>query len=91
LASGTLLADDPLLTVRRVEGRSPAQGRDRSDRASAGDARFFADDGAGRLIVCGDAAAISQQVMPSAFRRQDGRCVPAPSSRRWERTAFGAS
>ncbi|CAA9357234.1 MAG: Possibly 2,5-diamino-6-ribosylamino-pyrimidinone 5-phosphate reductase, fungal [uncultured Microvirga sp.] len=55
---GTLLADDPLLTVRRVEGRSPARVViDPTGRAPA-DARFFADDGAGRLVVCGDTAAV---------------------------------
>ncbi len=53
---GTLLADDPLLTVRRVEGCSPARVVIDPTGRAPGDARFFADDGAVCLVVCGDTA-----------------------------------
>lgn len=58
---GTLLADDPLLTVRRVEGRSPARVViDPTGRAPA-DARLFAEDGVARLVVCDEGAAAPEQ------------------------------
>ncbi|WP_245454330.1 RibD family protein [Aquabacter cavernae] len=48
---GTVVADDPLLTVRRVEGRSPARVViDPSGRVDP-DARCLADDGARRFVV----------------------------------------
>lgn len=48
---GTVCADDPLLTVRRVPGRSPARVViDPSGRADP-HARCFADDGTRRLVV----------------------------------------
>ncbi len=49
---GTLVADDPQLTVRRVEGRSPARVViDPQGRAPPA-ARFFARDGVRRIVVC---------------------------------------
>lgn len=48
---GTIVADDPLLTVRRVSGRSPARVvLDPSGRADP-DAHCFQDDGARRVVV----------------------------------------
>ncbi|MGE0626830.1 MAG: RibD family protein [Hyphomicrobiaceae bacterium] len=48
---GTVVADDPLLTVRRVPGRNPARiVIDPAGRCPA-DARLFCDDGVRRLIV----------------------------------------
>jgi riboflavin-specific deaminase-like protein len=48
---GTVAADDPLLTVRRVAGRSPARVvLDPSGRADPG-ARCFAQDGVRRVVV----------------------------------------
>ncbi len=54
---GTVLADDPLLTVRRVDGRSPARVVIDPAGRSPADARCFAEDGAMRLIVCAEDAA----------------------------------
>ena len=51
---GTVLADDPLLTVRRVPGRHPARVViDPYGQLDSG-AKFLAADGVRRLIVCGD-------------------------------------
>lgn len=48
---GTVIADDPQLTVRRVPGRSPARAvLDPNGRLPA-DARCLADDGARRLVL----------------------------------------
>ncbi len=48
---GTVIADDPLLTVRRVAGSSPARiVIDPSGRLPA-DARCLADDGARRVVI----------------------------------------
>lgn len=52
---GTVAADDPYLTVRRVTGRHPARVViDPNDRMSP-HARVLADDGIRRLVVCGAA------------------------------------
>lgn len=48
---GTLVADDPMLNVRRVEGRNPARVViDPSGRLPAG-GRWLADDGARRIVI----------------------------------------
>lgn len=48
---GTVIADDPRLTVRRVTGRDPARVViDRNGRAPAA-ARVFDDDGARRIVI----------------------------------------
>lgn len=55
---GTVLADDPLLTVRRVDGASPARVViDPSGRIPP-TARCLADDGARRLVICRTGAAV---------------------------------
>ncbi|MBX7199063.1 MAG: RibD family protein [Rhodospirillaceae bacterium] len=53
---GTVMADDPQLTVRRVKGAQPARVIvDPNGRAPAG-ARCFADDGARRIVLTRAAA-----------------------------------
>jgi diaminohydroxyphosphoribosylaminopyrimidine deaminase/5-amino-6-(5-phosphoribosylamino)uracil reductase len=53
---GTALADDPLLTVRRVAGPNPARVViDPNGRLPAA-ARAFSDDGARRLVIVADGA-----------------------------------
>ena len=59
---GTALADDPLLTVRRVAGRQPARVViDPHGRLKAG-ARCFAADGVRCLVVSASAAALHDKV-----------------------------
>jgi riboflavin-specific deaminase-like protein len=53
---GTVLADDPLLTVRRVPGRSPARVILDPRGRMPHDARVLADDGVRRIVVCGPEA-----------------------------------
>jgi diaminohydroxyphosphoribosylaminopyrimidine deaminase / 5-amino-6-(5-phosphoribosylamino)uracil reductase len=50
----TAVADDPLLTVRRVPGRHPARVVIDPNGRLRRDARIFAADGVRRLIVCGE-------------------------------------
>lgn len=57
---GTVLADDPLLTVRRVPGRSPARVIiDPAGRIPPG-AQCLREDGARRILVCGPQARVPQ-------------------------------
>ena len=50
----TAVADDPLLTVRRVPGRHPARVVIDPNGRLQSHARIFAADGVRRLIVCGE-------------------------------------
>ena len=51
---GTVMADDPQLTTRRVEGRSPARVViDRSGRSSR-EAKWLRQDGCGRIVFSED-------------------------------------
>lgn len=49
---GTVVADDPLLTVRRVEGRSPARVIIDPNGRVPRDMRCLVDDGTERLVIC---------------------------------------
>lgn len=49
---GTVVADDPLLTVRRVPGKNPARIVIDPNRRMAATARLLNDDGARRIIIC---------------------------------------
>ena len=77
---GTARADDPLLTVRRVAGRSPARVVIDPQGRLGADARLFADDGCRRLVVTRPDAAWHH---PSAVERvavapdDSGRLAPA--------------
>jgi riboflavin biosynthesis pyrimidine reductase len=51
-----VVADDPLLTVRRVPGRSPARVILDPNGRMPRDARVLADDGVRRILVCGPEA-----------------------------------
>lgn len=51
---GTVVADDPLLTVRRVPGRSPARAVLDPNGRLPPDARCLEDDGARRLVLTRD-------------------------------------
>src|ERR1700719_591940 len=76
---GTALADDPLLTVRRVAGPNPARViLDPRGRLPAG-ARVLAADGTRRLVVTGPPArgALPAGVEVVALPADDGHIAPA--------------
>jgi len=74
---GTVLADDPLLTVRRVEGRSPARVViDPTGRAPA-DAHVFAHDGSLRVVVCSESARAPEQAETIRLPAVEGAFCPA--------------
>lgn len=50
---GTVVADDPALTVRRVPGRHPARVIIDARGRMPGGAQCLKDDGARRIVVCG--------------------------------------
>lgn len=55
---GTVIADDPLLTVRRVAGKNPARVIIDPNGRLAPDARVLANDGARRIIVGGESGSM---------------------------------
>jgi riboflavin biosynthesis pyrimidine reductase len=72
---GTVIADDPLLTVRRVPGRHPARVViDPSVRAPKG-ARCFRDDGTPRFCVSAASTALPRGVCPIVLRPVKA-CIP---------------
>jgi diaminohydroxyphosphoribosylaminopyrimidine deaminase/5-amino-6-(5-phosphoribosylamino)uracil reductase len=75
---GTALADDPQLTVRRVEGPHPARVvLDPRGRLTSG-SRLLACDGARRLVVTAEGAQCSlPDVEVIALPAVDGRIAPA--------------
>jgi diaminohydroxyphosphoribosylaminopyrimidine deaminase/5-amino-6-(5-phosphoribosylamino)uracil reductase len=76
---GTAIADDPLLTVRRVCGRQPARVViDPHGRLGAG-ARMFTDDGVPRLLITAQGTRVSPPpgVEVVELPAVDGRISPA--------------
>ncbi|WP_240539845.1 RibD family protein [Salinarimonas soli] len=72
---GTVVADDPLLTVRRVPGRSPARViLDPSGRLPC-DARVLADDGVPRIVITRPGAPVAQGADCIAIEA-DGGVIP---------------
>ncbi|MBR2536918.1 MAG: RibD family protein [Hyphomicrobium sp.] len=59
---GTVAADDPLLTVRRVAGKNPARVVIDPNQRMAATARVLNDDGVRRVIVCKQSASRSDGV-----------------------------
>lgn len=74
---GTVMADDPRLTVRRVPGPSPVRVViDPQGRAPDG-AACFADDGTARFRVTATARAETPGVCSIVVARKDGQIPPA--------------
>jgi riboflavin-specific deaminase-like protein len=78
VGAGTAVADDPQLTVRRVEGPHPARAvLDPNGRLPA-TARMFVNDGVRRLVLtAGDAKAHASGVEMVALQRTGGQIEPA--------------
>lgn len=75
---GTVLKDDPLLTVRRVAGPSPARVViDPSGRVPA-TARVLREDGVRRLVIAAEGAGWSAGALPADVERV---ALPAPGGR----------
>ena len=74
---GTVLADDPQLTVRRVPGAHPARVViDPNGRAPAA-AKCFQDTGTGRFCVMARAGSLPSGVVPIVVPRGDSGMAPA--------------
>lgn len=74
---GTVIADDPLLNVRRVPGRHPARVViDPNGRMKTG-ARLLIDDGVRRFVVCGHARACPTGAEPVVVGRDGALLAPA--------------
>lgn len=79
---GTVLADDPQLTVRRVAGVHPARVVvDPNGRAPHG-ARCFKDDGVARYCVMAHDAVVARGVCPIVLPAAGGGLCPAAIVRR---------
>jgi diaminohydroxyphosphoribosylaminopyrimidine deaminase / 5-amino-6-(5-phosphoribosylamino)uracil reductase len=77
VGAGTVLADDPLLTVRRVEGRNPARiVIDPTGRVPGG-ARCFEADGAPIVVVCTENAGALAHAETVRLPANGGAFTPA--------------
>lgn len=72
---GTVMADDPLLTVRRVPGKNPARVIIDPNGRIAHDARVLNDDGARRIIICGEGRPVSGGIETIAVARTATRSL----------------
>ncbi len=66
---GTVVADDPLLTVRRVPGRSPARVVIDAGARLPADAKCLADDGVRRIVLRAEPSAVPDGVEQLLVRR----------------------
>jgi len=77
VGAGTILADDPQLTVRRVAGKSPARAvidpSGKIDRAG----RWLAQDGARRLRITASDLPAAEGVENIRLESRDGAIAPA--------------
>jgi riboflavin-specific deaminase-like protein len=74
---GTVVADDPMLNVRRVPGRNPARVvLDPSGRVPMTARMFAADDGARRVIVTGAATAPTAGIEVVSLPIENGNLDP---------------
>jgi riboflavin-specific deaminase-like protein len=73
---GTVLADDPQLTVRRVAGPSPARVV-LDPRGRLPDCRCLADDGVRRIVLRASPAGVPAGVEEIVLPSRDGRIEPA--------------
>ncbi|MDB5393910.1 MAG: bifunctional deaminase-reductase protein [Rhodospirillales bacterium] len=74
---GTVVADDPQLTVRKVEGRDPARVVIDPNGRLPPDARILADDGCPVFVVQGCDRPRPSWVTPITVQPREGNLVPA--------------
>lgn len=78
VGAGTAVADDPQLTVRRVEGPQPARAVLDPNGRLPGTARMFANDGVRRLVLtAGNTNAPAPGVEIVSLQRTNGQIEPA--------------
>ncbi len=70
VGAGTVIADDPSLTVRLVKGRSPVRIVVDGNLRSPLDARMFRDGASKVILICSTAAAERSARRVSLFRKQ---------------------
>jgi riboflavin-specific deaminase-like protein len=73
---GTVLADDPMLNVRRVAGRNPARVVIDPNGKLPGNARLLADDGARKLVVRAGPGRSPEGVEVVEVAREAGKLDP---------------
>ena len=73
---GTAVADDPLLTVRRVRGPHPVRVIIDPNRRLPACARALRDDGVERLIITREGASVPSGVEPIALPVENGSVSP---------------
>jgi diaminohydroxyphosphoribosylaminopyrimidine deaminase/5-amino-6-(5-phosphoribosylamino)uracil reductase len=74
---GTVLADDPQLTVRRVQGPQPARVVIDPNARLPASARLLAEDGQRVFVIQGADRPRSPRVTPITLPLRDGRLAPA--------------
>ncbi|MFV0280191.1 MAG: RibD family protein [Rhodoblastus sp.] len=77
VGAGTIAADDPQLTVRLVEGRSPARIVIDPGGRVCGAGRWLADDGVARIIVSAAQRAAPAGVETIVLPARDKRIAPS--------------
>ncbi len=76
---GTVLADDPMLTVRHVAGQSPARVVIDPSGRLPHSAQVFNDDGAARYLITSDAAECAPKGVEVIAMMRDGGMFPPMS------------
>jgi riboflavin-specific deaminase-like protein len=77
IGTGTVLADDPQLTVRRIIGNSPARVViDPSGRFGTAAGKWAAEDGVRRILISAVPARVLPGVEPIQLAAMDGRIAP---------------
>jgi diaminohydroxyphosphoribosylaminopyrimidine deaminase / 5-amino-6-(5-phosphoribosylamino)uracil reductase len=74
---GTVLADDPMLNVRRVPGSNPARVVIDPNGRMDHSARLLVDDGTERIVICADARACPPSAAPVLVARDGPLMRPA--------------
>ena len=77
VGAGTIAADNPRLTVRRVPGKSPARVVIDPRGRLCDDGNWLADDGAARIVVGAAARPVRSGVETIVLPAPDGRFAPA--------------